>query len=46
VGIPINPRGTVDLHINNFIGLTADIEGTDNATRLERAPLLRVSMVA
>ncbi len=28
--IPVNPRGTVDIYINNFIGLPVDIEGLDN----------------
>ena len=38
VDIPVNPRGTVDLYINDFCGLTVDID--DNTTRLKRAPLL------
>jgi hypothetical protein len=46
VDIPINPRGMVDLYINNFTGLTVNIEGTDNAARLKKASLLGVSMVA
>jgi hypothetical protein len=45
VDISIHPRGTVNLYINNSIGLTVDIKGTDT-TRLERAPLLGVSAVA
>jgi hypothetical protein len=37
VDITVNPRGTVDLYINDFCGLTVDIY--DNTTRLKRAPL-------
>jgi hypothetical protein len=44
--IPINPRDMVDLNIYNFIGLTVNIDGTDNAKRLKRAPLLEVSAAA
>jgi hypothetical protein len=35
VDIPIDARGIVDLYINDFIGLTINLDGTDNATRLE-----------
>ncbi len=38
VDIPVDPSSTVDLYIDNFCGLTVDIN--DNALRLERAPLL------
>jgi len=38
VDIPVDPRGTVDLYIDDFCGLTVDID--NNALRLERAPLL------
>jgi hypothetical protein len=44
VEIPINPRGTVDLYIDDFCGLTVDID--NNATRLERAPLLALRSAA
>ena len=40
VDIPINPRGIIDLYIDDFLGLTVDLKDMDNATRLERAPLL------
>ncbi len=44
VEIPVNPRGTVDLYIDDFCGLTVDID--DNATRLKRAPLLALGSAA
>ena len=46
VGIPVDPRGTVDIYIDDFIGLTVVIAGLDNAIRLERAPLLGLSTVS
>jgi hypothetical protein len=44
VDIPVDPRGTVDLYIDDLCGLTVDID--DNATRLERAPLLVLGSAA
>jgi hypothetical protein len=44
VDIPVDPRGTVDLYINDLCGLTVDID--NNATRLERAPLLALGSAA
>jgi hypothetical protein len=44
VGIPVNPRGTVDLYINDFVGLTVDIN--DNTVCLEQALLLAVGSAA
>jgi len=44
VDIPVEPRGTVDLYIDDFCGLTVDID--DDALRLERAPLLALGSVA
>jgi hypothetical protein len=46
VDIPTNPRGMVDIYINDFIGLTVNIKGTYNVMRLERASLLGISVVA
>ncbi len=43
VEIPINARGTVNVYIDNFIGLTVDLDKTDNAIRLEQAPPLRLT---
>ena len=42
--IPVNPRGTVDLYIDNYCGLTVDIDS--NTIRLERAPLLALVSTA
>ena len=44
VDIPVDSRGIVDLYIDDFCGLTVDID--DNATRLERAPLLALVSAA
>jgi len=44
VDIPVNSRGTVDLYIDDFCGLTVDID--DNAAHLERAPLLALVSAA
>jgi hypothetical protein len=44
VDIPVNPRGTVNLYINDFVGLIVDIN--NNAVCLERAPLLAVGSAA
>ena len=46
VNIPVDARGTVDVYIDDFIGLYVDLENTDNATHLERAPLLGLTMVS
>jgi hypothetical protein len=44
VDIPVDPRGTIDLYIDDYCGLTVDIG--DNAFRLERAPLLALVSAA
>ena len=44
VDIPIDPRGTVDLYIDDICGLTVYIN--DNPTRLKRAPLLALGSAA
>ena len=46
VNIPVDARGTVDVYIDDFIGLCVDLKKTDNATRLERAPLLGLAAVS
>jgi hypothetical protein len=45
IDIPIDTRGTVNIYINDFIGLTVDIENTKNATRLKQALLLGLTAV-
>lgn len=42
VDIPINPRGVGELYIDNLIGATVDIPGSDHAQRLARAFLLAI----
>ncbi len=37
VDIPVNARGIVDVYIDDFFGLTVDLEDSNNATRLEWA---------
>ena len=44
VNIPVDPRGTVDLYIDDFCGLMVDID--DNTTHLKRAPLLALGSAA
>ena len=44
VNIPVDSRGTVNLYIDDFCGLTVDID--DNAARLERASLLALVSAA
>ena len=44
VGFPVDPRGTIDLYIDDYCGLTVDIG--DNAICLERAPLLALVSAA
>ena len=42
VDVPVDPRGTADVYIDDTIGLCVDIEGSDNAKRLENAILLAI----
>ena len=46
IHIPVDARGIVDLYIDDFIGLTVDLNNTDSATRLEHAPLLGLTVVS
>ena len=46
VDVPFNDRGFVDDYIDDLIGLTVDIPGSNNADRLERAPLLAIHTLA
>jgi hypothetical protein len=45
VDIPVDLRGTVDIYIDNFIGLTVDLKGSDNTTCLKCAPLLGLTVI-
>jgi hypothetical protein len=40
VNIPINDRGIHKMYMDNLIGLTIELPGTDNIKRANRAPLL------
>jgi hypothetical protein len=44
VNIPVNPRGTTDVYIDDCISLAVDIEGTENLERCDCAPLLAFAM--
>jgi hypothetical protein len=46
VDIPVDPRGTRDVYINNFIQATVVIDGTDNAIRCKCATLLAIDTCA
>jgi hypothetical protein len=46
IDIPVDARGIVDVYINDFIRLTVDLEDSDNATRLEWSPLLRLTAIS
>ncbi len=36
----------MDIYIDDFVGLMVDIDGSDNAKRMESAPLLAVSVMS
>ena len=46
VDVPVNPRGVTDVYIDDTMGLTVDIEGSNNIMRLERAILLAIYTAA
>jgi hypothetical protein len=46
VDIPVDPQGKNDIYINDFVGLMVDIDSSDNAKRMESAPLLTVSVTS
>ena len=46
VEIPINPRGTHDLYLDNIVGLTLDMPGSNNLNRLAGAHLLAIATTA
>ena len=46
VDVPVDPKGMVDVYIDDTIGLTVDIPGSDHVTRLERATLLAIHIIA
>ena len=44
--MPVDPRGMVDVYIDDIIGLTVNLPGYNHVTRLERATLLVIHVVA
>ena len=46
VNIPVNDKGNCEIFINDLMGATVDLPDTDNATRLERALLLAIHILA
>jgi len=46
VSIPINPRGTHDIYIDDLIGLTLDVPGSNNVQRCAGAHLLAIAATA
>ena len=46
VDIPVNPREVTDVYIDDTVGLTVDLEDSNNIIRLERAPLLAIHTAA
>jgi hypothetical protein len=46
VDIPIDPQGTGNIYINDFIETTIVIKGTDNVIRCEQATLLAIDVSA
>jgi hypothetical protein len=46
VKIPVDPRGTHDVYIDNIIGLTVNIPGSNNVARRQAAALLAIDTTA
>jgi hypothetical protein len=46
VDVPINHQGYADIYIDETMGLTIDLPGTQNAERLEAAILLAIEVAA
>ena len=46
VDVLVNPRGTVDIYIDNKLGLTVGVDGSSNAMRLRCALLLAIHTAA
>jgi hypothetical protein len=46
VEIPVDPQGTHDVYINDIIGLTVDIPGSNNIARGQAAALLAIDATA
>ena len=46
VDVPVDPRGVTDVYIDDTMGLTVDLDGSNNIMRLERALLLAIYIAA
>jgi hypothetical protein len=46
IDVPVDPRGKIDIYIDNMTGLTVDVPGTDNAARMEAAIPLAIEVAA
>jgi hypothetical protein len=46
VHIPVDPRGIHDIYIDDIIGLTVDIPGSNNVARGQAAALLAINTTA
>ena len=46
VDIPVDPRGTSDVHIDDATSLCVDIEGSDNVERLRQCNLLAINVAS
>ena len=46
VDVPVNPRGSINWYIDDTPGLSVDIPGTENASRLEAAIPLAIEVAA
>jgi hypothetical protein len=46
VDVPVDPRGTADVYIDDTIAFCVDVEPSDNAMRLENAILLAIHATA
>jgi hypothetical protein len=46
IDIPVDARGKIDVYIDDTTGLTVDVPGTDNASRMEAAIPLAIEVAA
>ena len=46
VDVPVNPRGTHDQYLDDIVGLTLDVPGSNNLERLAGAHLLAIAATA
>jgi hypothetical protein len=46
IDVPMDPRGKIDVYINDTTGLTVEVPGTDNAACMEAAIPLAIEVAA